>query len=140
MDRAHPGNQTDRLLLLRRYRQWRGVSRHLLCNARIGLRPWSPKAFTLSFGDGPALQQCREFLGKLDGTVPRGSMPPFEDIDVAETFQIVRTTRFSTSSPASMAVALCRASGRSTRTGHPFIDGDGGDENLRIIRLRKTRS
>ena len=48
------------------------------------------KAFTLSFGDGPDLEQCKNFLSQLNMDMFLEPMDAnLEDIDVAETIQIV---------------------------------------------------
>ena len=90
------------------------------------------KAFTLSFGDGPDLQQCREFLGKLGMELFLEPIDAsLEDIDVAETIQIVEDYKILDIESASMAVALCRGIRKNYPDWTYLIDGDGGDENLK---------
>ena len=54
-----------------------------------------------------------------------------EDIDVAETIQIVEDYKILDIESASMAVALCRGIRKKYPAWKHLIDGDGGDENLK---------
>ena len=90
------------------------------------------KAFTLSFGDGPDLQQCKDFLGQLNMEMFLEPIDAsLEDIDVAETIQIVEDYKILDIESASMAVALCRGIRKKYPAWKHLIDGDGGDENLK---------
>ena len=90
------------------------------------------KAFTLSFGDGPDLQQCKDFLGELNMEMFLEPIDAsLEDIDVAETIQIVEDYKILDIESASMAVALCRGIRKKYPAWKHLIDGDGGDENLK---------
>ena len=90
------------------------------------------KAFTLSFGDGPDLEQCKNFLSQLNMDMFLEPMDAnLEDIDVAETIQIVEDYKILDIESASMAVALCRAIRKKYPDWKYLIDGDGGDENLK---------
>lgn len=98
----------------------------------LGMNPGRLKAFTLSVGDGPDVQQARRFL---DGLGLGLFLEPVEahlaSLDVAETVRIVEDYKPLDIEAASMGLALCRA----IRTRYPawkyLIDGDGGDENLK---------
>ena len=90
------------------------------------------KAFTLTFGDGPDLEQCKDFLSKLNLDMFLEPIDAsLEDIDVAETIQIVEDYKILDIESASMAVALCRALRKKYPDWKYLIDGDGGDENLK---------
>ena len=90
------------------------------------------KAFTLSFGDGPDLQQCKDFLSQVNMEMFLEPIDAsLEDIDVAETIQIVEDYKILDIESASMAVALCRGIRKKYPKWKHLIDGDGGDENLK---------
>ena len=90
------------------------------------------KALTLAFGDGPDLQQCKDFLGELNMEMFLEPIDAsLEDIDVAETIQIVEDYKILDIESASMAVALCRGIRKKYPDWKHLIDGDGGDENLK---------
>ncbi len=102
------------------------VMRHL------GLSPSRLKAFTLSFGDGPDLQQARQFLDALGlGLFLEPIEADLDTLDVAETIRVVEDYKPLDIESASMAMTLCRG----IRTRYPdwkhLVDGDGGDENLK---------
>ena len=90
------------------------------------------KAFTLSFGNGPDLQQCKDFLSQVNMEMFLEPIDAsLEDIDVAETIQIVEDYKILDIESASMAVALCRGIRKKYPKWKHLIDGDGGDENLK---------
>ncbi len=90
------------------------------------------KAFVLDLGEGPDVQQAREFL---DGVGLSMFLEPITvdaaEVDVRETIRVVEDYKSLDIESATMAVALCRG----IRTRYPdwryLIDGDGGDENLK---------
>ena len=99
---------------------------------QLGLSPSRLKAFTLSFGDGPDLEQAREFLKRVGLEL---FLEPIEadlaSIDVSETIRVLEDYKPLDVECASMGLTLCRG----IRARHPewkhLIDGDGGDENLK---------
>jgi len=99
---------------------------------KLGLNPARLKAFTLSFGAGPDLQQARTFLEPLGlGLYLEPIEGSLDSIDIAETIRIVEDYKPLDIEAASMALTLCRG----IRSRYPewkyLIDGDGGDENLK---------
>ncbi|MSU60818.1 MAG: asparagine synthetase B family protein [Pedosphaera sp.] len=99
---------------------------------KLGMNPSRLKAFTLSFGDGPDLQQARSFLEKLGlGMFMEPVEADLSSIDVAETIRVVEDYKPLDIEAASMGMTLCR----SIRARYPdwryLLDGDGGDENLK---------
>ncbi|MBI2948762.1 MAG: asparagine synthetase B family protein [Verrucomicrobia bacterium] len=102
------------------------------CLQKLGMNLGRLKAFTLSLGDGPDLQQARTFLEQLGLGL---FLEPIEadpaTLDVAETIRIVEDYKPLDIESATMALALCRG----IRARYPrwkyLIDGDGGDENLK---------
>ena len=102
------------------------VMRHL------GLSPSRLKAFTLSFGDGPDLQQARQFLDTLGlGLFLEPIEADLADLDVAETIRVVEDYKPLDIESASMAMTLCRGIRARYPDWKHLIDGDGGDENLK---------
>lgn len=99
---------------------------------KLGMNPSRLKAFTLTFGDGPDLDQARAFLKPLGLEL---FLEPVETdlaaLDVAETIRLVEDYKPLDVEAASMGLALCR----SIRARYPdwrhLVDGDGGDENLK---------
>jgi asparagine synthase (glutamine-hydrolysing) len=103
---------------------------HLLL--KLGLNPARLKAFTLSFGDGPDLQQARQFLEPLGlGLFLEPIEADLADLDVAETIRVVEDYKPLDIESASMALTLCRGIRRRYPDWKHLIDGDGGDENLK---------
>ncbi len=99
---------------------------------KLGMNLGRLKAFTLSFGDGPDLQQARSFLEKLGlGLFLEPVEADLSSIDVAETIRVVEDYKPLDIEAASMGMTLCR----SIRARYPdwkyLLDGDGGDENLK---------
>lgn len=99
---------------------------------KLGMSPSRLKAFTLNFGNGPDLQQAREFLERLDLT------PFLEPIDAdlatldpSETIRILEDYKPLDVECASMGLALCRGIRERYPDWRHLIDGDGGDENLK---------
>lgn len=99
---------------------------------KLGMSPSRLKAFTLSFGEGPDLQQARSFLNQLElGLFLEGIDAELDELNPAETIRIVEDYKPLDIEAASMALTLCRG----IRARYPqwkyLIDGDGGDENLK---------
>jgi len=99
---------------------------------KLGLSPSRLKAFTLSFGDGPDLQQARDFLERLGlGLFLEPIEADLADLDVAETIRVVEDYKPLDIESASMALTLCRGIRARYPDWRHLIDGDGGDENLK---------
>jgi asparagine synthase (glutamine-hydrolysing) len=99
---------------------------------RLGMNPSRLKAFTLDFGDGPDLQQARDFLDRLGlGLFLESVEADPASLDVAETLRVLEDYKPLDVECASMVLALCRG----IRARYPhwkfMVDGDGGDENLK---------
>ncbi|MCL4181276.1 MAG: asparagine synthetase B family protein [Verrucomicrobia bacterium] len=99
---------------------------------QLGFNPARLKAFTLTFGDGPDLDQARRFLAALDlGLFLEPIEADLGSLDIAETIRIVEDYKPLDLEAASMFLAL----GRGIRARYPnwkfLVDGDGGDENLK---------
>ncbi|MBI5387268.1 MAG: asparagine synthetase B family protein [Verrucomicrobia bacterium] len=99
---------------------------------KLGLNPSRLKAFTLSFGDGPDLEQARTFLAKLGlGLFLEPIEADLSSLDVAETIRVVEDYKPLDIEAASMGLALCRGIRARYPEWKHLIDGDGGDENLK---------
>ena len=99
---------------------------------RLGLSPSLLKAFTLSFGEGPDLQQAREFLKRVGLEM---FLEPIEadlaSIDVRETIRVLEDYKPLDVECASMGLTLCRGIRERYPDWRYLLDGDGGDENLK---------
>jgi len=99
---------------------------------QLGMNPARLKAFTLSFGDGPDLQQAREFLDRLGlGLFLEPIEADLSSIDVAETIRVLEDYKPLDVECASMGLTLCRGIRAHYPEWKHLIDGDGGDENLK---------
>jgi asparagine synthase (glutamine-hydrolysing) len=106
------------------------VTHHVL--RRLGLSPARLKAFTLSAGNGPDLEQARRFLDALDLgfflepiAVDPASLNPREAVRLIEDYK-PRDVESAT-----MALALLRGIRERYPKWRFVLDGDGGDENLK---------
>ena len=102
------------------------------CLLKLGMNPARLKAFTLSLGGGPDLDQARTFLEKVGlGLFLEAIEADPAALDPLETIRIVEDYKSLDVESATMALALCRG----IRARYPdwkfLIDGDGGDENLK---------
>ncbi len=99
---------------------------------QLGMSPSRLKAFTLSFGDGPDLQQARTFLERLGlGLFLETIEADPASLDVAETLRVLEDYKQLDVECASMVLALCRGIRARYPEWKHMIDGDGGDENLK---------
>jgi asparagine synthase (glutamine-hydrolysing) len=99
---------------------------------RLGISASRLKAFTLSFGEGPDLQQARAFLEQLGlGMFLEPIEADLASIDVSETIRTLEDYKPLDVECASMGLALCRGIRERYPDWRWLIDGDGGDENLK---------
>ena len=99
---------------------------------KLGLSPARLKAFTLNFGDGPDLQQARQFLDQLGlGLFLEAIEADLDTLDVAETIRVLEDYKPLDVECASMGLTLCRGIRARYPEWKHLIDGDGGDENLK---------
>ena len=107
---------------------------------QMGLSPSQLKAFTLSFGDGPDLQQAREFLKRVGLEM---LLEPIEAdlgcIDVRETIRVLEDYKPLDVECASMGLTLCRGIRERYPDWKCLIDGDGGDENLKDYPIEENK-
>lgn len=106
------------------------VTEHVL--RKLGMNPARLKAFTLTFGDGPDLEQAKQFLEKIGMAF---YLEPIEAdpgaLDVAETIRVVEDYKPLDIEAASMALALFQGIRKRYPDWRHVIDGEGGDENLK---------
>jgi asparagine synthase (glutamine-hydrolysing) len=99
---------------------------------KLGLNPSRLKAFTLSFDDGPDLQQARAFLDPLKlGLFLEPIEADLSSLDITETIRVVEDYKPLDIEAASMVMTLCRGIRERYPHWKHLIDGDGGDENLK---------
>ncbi len=99
---------------------------------RLGMNPARLKAFTLTFGDGPDLQQARQFLDQLGlGLFLEPIEADLSSIDVGETIRVLEDYKPLDVECASMVLTLCRGIRQRYPEWKHLVDGDGGDENLK---------
>jgi asparagine synthase (glutamine-hydrolysing) len=99
---------------------------------QLGLNPSRLKAFTLSFGDGPDLDQARRFLEALGlGLFLEPVEAGLDSINAADTLRVVEDYKPLDLEAASMVMTLCRGIRDRYPDWKHLVDGDGGDENLK---------
>ncbi len=99
---------------------------------KLGMNLGRLKAFTLTFGDGPDVEQAREFLRALDlGIFLELIEADLGSIDVAETIRVIEDYKPLDVEAASMVLTLCRGIRQRYPDWKHLLDGDGGDENLK---------
>jgi asparagine synthase (glutamine-hydrolysing) len=102
------------------------------CMRQLGMSPARLKAFTLDLGNGPDVQQGRDFLESLGlGLFLEPIQADPATLDVAETIRVVEDYKPLDIESATMALALCRGIRARYPEWHYLLDGDGGDENLK---------
>ena len=99
---------------------------------QLGQNPARLKAFTLSFGDGPDLDQARRFLSGLGLELFLEAIDANPgSLDAKEAIRIVEDYKPLDIECATMLLTLCKG----IRSRYPewrfLVDGDGGDENLK---------
>lgn len=98
----------------------------------LGLNPARLKAFTLSFGDGPDLQQARGFLEQLGlGLFLEEIQADPADLDFTEALRVLEDYKPLDVECGVMVLALCRGIRQRYPEWKWLFDGDGGDENLK---------
>jgi asparagine synthase (glutamine-hydrolysing) len=99
---------------------------------RLGLSPARLKAFVLNLGDGPDVEQAREFLASAGLSMFLEEISgEVDDLEIDETLRVLEDYKSLDVECAAMGLRLCKG----IRTRYPdwrhLADGDGGDENLK---------
>jgi len=90
------------------------------------------KAFVLDLGEGPDVQQAREFLSTLGLEMFLEPILAHADaLDIRETISVIEDYKSLDVESATMGLALCRGVRARYGDWRYLIDGDGGDENLK---------
>lgn len=98
----------------------------------LGQSPARLKVFTLNMGDGPDIEQAREFLARLDLSLFLEEInADAAQIDMRETVRIVEDYKPLDIECAAMGLALCQGIRQRYPQWTYLLDGDGGDENLK---------
>jgi asparagine synthase (glutamine-hydrolysing) len=99
---------------------------------KLGMNLSRLKAFVLDLGNGPDVQQAREFLDRLGLTL---FLEPIEadpaSLNTEETIRVIEDYKSLDVESATMAFALCRGIRGRYPAWKYLLDGDGGDENLK---------
>ncbi|MHB8519369.1 MAG: asparagine synthase-related protein [Limisphaerales bacterium] len=99
---------------------------------KLGMSPSRLKAFTLSFGDGPDIEQARQFLDPLGlGFFLEPIEADLASLDVGETIRVLEDYKPLDVECAAMGLTLCRGLRQRYPEWKYLVDGDGGDENLK---------
>jgi len=106
------------------------VTHHVL--RRLGFSPARLKAFTLSAGNGPDLEQARRFLDTLDlGFFLEAILVDPASLNPREAVRLIEDYKPRDVESATMALALLRGIRERYPKWRFVLDGDGGDENLK---------
>jgi len=99
---------------------------------KLGLSPSRLKAFVLDLGDGPDVEQAREFLAAVGLSMLLEEIPGRpEDLDVEATLRVLEDYKALDVECAAMGLCLCRGIRERYPAWRHLADGDGGDENLK---------
>jgi asparagine synthase (glutamine-hydrolysing) len=99
---------------------------------KLGMNLARLKAFVLDLGTGDDVRQARSFLGNLGlGLFLETIEADPATLNAAETIRVTEDYKALDVESATMALALCRGIRNSYPDWRYFIDGDGGDENLK---------
>jgi asparagine synthase (glutamine-hydrolysing) len=106
------------------------VAYHVL--RKFGMNPGRLKAFTLSFGDGPDLDQARAFLDSLGlGMFLEVIEASTDALEIDTAVRVIEDYKPLDVECAVMGLALCRGIRKRYPEWRYLLDGDGGDENLK---------
>lgn len=99
---------------------------------KLGMNLARLKAFTLTLGDGPDLEQARHFLDSLGlGLFLEAVEADPSELNAGETIRVLEDYKLLDVECATMGLALLRGIRQRYPGWHYLIDGDGGDENLK---------
>ena len=99
---------------------------------RMGLPLTRLKAFVLTLGAGPDVQQAREFLTSLDLSLFLEEIEASpDDLDPGSVLPVVEDYKPLDVQSAAMSLLLCRGIRQRYPDWTYLVDGEGGDENLK---------
>ena len=106
------------------------VTEHVM--RALGMSPARLKAFTLNLGEGPDVQQARQFLAQLGMELYLEEIAGDPgDLDVDATLRVLEDYKPLDVECASVALLLHRGIRQRYPDWRYLLDGDGGDENLK---------
>jgi asparagine synthase (glutamine-hydrolysing) len=98
----------------------------------LGMAPTRLKAFVLNLGDGPDVDQARQFLAQLGLSLFLEEIDASaDDLDVSATLGVLEDYKPLDVECAAMGLLLCRGIRARYPEWRYLADGDGGDENLK---------
>lgn len=99
---------------------------------RLGLSPARLKAFVLNLGDGPDVEQAREFLASVGLSMFLEEVSgQVDDLEIEETLRVLEDYKSLDVECAAMGLLLCKGIRARYPDWRHLADGDGGDENLK---------
>jgi asparagine synthase (glutamine-hydrolysing) len=99
---------------------------------QLGLSPARLKAFVLNLGDGPDLQQAREFLAPVGLSMFLEEISgQIDALQIDETLRVLEDYKSLDVECAAMGMLLCKGIRARYPDWRHLADGDGGDENLK---------
>jgi asparagine synthase (glutamine-hydrolysing) len=99
---------------------------------KLGMSPVRLKAFVLDLGNGPDVEQARNFLDRMGlGLFLEPVQVDPSSLDAKQTIRVVEDYKALDVESATMTMALCRGIRERYPDWRYLIDGDGGDENLK---------
>ena len=99
---------------------------------KLGMSPARLKAFVLDLGNGPDVEQARNFLDRMGlGLFLEPVQVDPSSLDAKQTIRVVEDYKALDVESATMTMALCRGIRERYPDWRYLIDGDGGDENLK---------
>jgi asparagine synthase (glutamine-hydrolysing) len=99
---------------------------------RLGLSPARLKAFVLNLGNGPDVEQAREFLASVGLSMFLEEISgQVDDLEIEETLRVLEDYKSLDVECAAMGLLLCKGIRARYPDWRQLADGDGGDENLK---------
>jgi asparagine synthase (glutamine-hydrolysing) len=99
---------------------------------KLGMNLGRLKAFVLDLGNGPDVQQARDFLDALGlGIFLETIEAHSTDLNIEETIRVTEDYKPLDIESATMALELCKGIRGRYPDWRYLLDGDGGDENLK---------
>jgi asparagine synthase (glutamine-hydrolysing) len=99
---------------------------------RLGLSPARLKAFVLDLGNGPDVQQAREFLSAVGLSLFLEEIAASaDDLQIEQTLRVLEDYKPLDVECAAMGLRLCQGIRARYPDWRHLADGDGGDENLK---------
>jgi asparagine synthase (glutamine-hydrolysing) len=99
---------------------------------KLGMSPARLKAFVLNLGDGPDVEQARQFLDAVGLSMFLEQIEGrSNDLDIERTLRVLEDYKSLDVECAAMGLRLCQGIRERYPEWQHLADGDGGDENLK---------